>query len=214
MAVLVFLAGAAKRYVMQDRNIVLDHRGLAHHKAGGVVEENAAADFRCRIDVALKHRRSTALQIEREILAALAVQPMRQAMRLDGVEAFVIEHRLDEAAGGRIAIDGGDDIGTEGFAERRLVLKRVVIGLADQVGGYVGVVEPLADAMRDRCLERVVVQNVFVDKGGELRLAARDVFRFAADARPDRIDFVEGPCGPCLILSHTQILPTPLVSPR
>ena len=55
------------------------------------------------------------------------------------METFVIEHRLDEAAGGWIAVDGGDDIGAEGLAERRLVLKRVVIGLADQIAGYVGI---------------------------------------------------------------------------
>ncbi len=55
-------------------------------------------------------------------------------MRLDRVEALVVEHRLDEAAGRRIAVDRGDNIGTEGVAERRLVLKRVVVGLPDHVG--------------------------------------------------------------------------------
>ena len=44
MAVPVFLAGAAERHVLQDRDVVLDHRGLADHEAGGVVEEDAAAD--------------------------------------------------------------------------------------------------------------------------------------------------------------------------
>ena len=46
MAVAGFLAGAAERHVVQHRHVVVDHRGLAHHKAGGVVEEDAAADLR------------------------------------------------------------------------------------------------------------------------------------------------------------------------
>ena len=63
-------------------------------------------------------------------------------------------------------------------------------------------VETLADPMRDGGFQSIVMKNVFVDESRELRLAARDVFRLAADACPDRIDLVEGPCGPRLILSH------------
>ena len=202
MAVLVLLAGAAERDVMQDRDVVVDHRGLAHHQTGGVVEEDAAADFGRRIDVALERRRGTALQIEREILAALAVEPMRQPMGLDGVEALVVEHRLDEAAGRRIAVEGGDDVGAEDFADRRLIVERVAIGLADQVAGHVGIAEPFADAVDHRRFQRVVVQDVLVDEGGKLRLAARDVLRLTADARPDRIDLVEALGRPRLKLSH------------
>ena len=47
MAVGVFLAGAAERDVVQDRDVVLDDRGLADDQAGRVVEEDAATD-RCR----------------------------------------------------------------------------------------------------------------------------------------------------------------------
>src|SRR6476620_753964 len=73
--------------------------------------------------------------------------------------------------------------------------------------------EPLADAVRDGSFERVVMENILVDESCELRLSARNVLRFNADARPDRIDFIEGPCGPRLKVSHTQDLPTPLGSP-
>ena len=63
---------------------------------------------------------------------------MRQPMGLDGVEALEIEHRLEKAVGGRIAIDRRDDVGAEGLADRRLVLERVGIGLTDQLGRHVG----------------------------------------------------------------------------
>ena len=48
--------GAAEGDVMQHRNIVPDHRGFSDHKSRGVIEENPAADFCRRINVALKHR--------------------------------------------------------------------------------------------------------------------------------------------------------------
>src|ERR1044072_6414291 len=48
MAVLVFLAGAAERDVMEDRNIIVDYGGLTDHKSCGVIEEDALADPGCR----------------------------------------------------------------------------------------------------------------------------------------------------------------------
>src|SRR5581483_11266467 len=202
MAVLVLLAGAAERHVVQDRDVVVDHRRLADDEARGMVEENAAADARRRIDVALENARGAALQIKREVLAAFAMQPVRQAMRLDGVEALVVEHGFDEAVGGWIAIDRRDDIGAERLADRRLVLDGIAISLADEVAGNVGIAEALADAMHDGGFQRVVVQDIFVDEGCEFRLAACNFFRLAADARPDRIDLVEAFGRPRLVLSH------------
>src|SRR5262245_36763268 len=108
-------------------------------------------------------------------------------MGLDGVEAFVIKHRLYKATGRRITVHGSDYIGAESFAECRLVLKRVVIGLTNQVSRDVGMREPLAYPMRDRSFQRVAMKDILVDKGGELGLAARHVLSFAADARPDWI---------------------------
>ena len=154
------------------------------------------------------------MQVERKILAGFAVEPVRKAVRLDRMETFVIEHRLYEAAGRRIAVHRGDDVGAKRLAERRLIFQRIVIGLTNEVGGDVGVVEPLTDAVGDRSLERVVVQDVLVDEGGELWLAACDVLRFAADARPDRIDLIKGPRGPRLILSHERRTPGVSRSPH
>ena len=90
--------------------------------------------------------------------------------------------------GRRIAVDGRDDVGAEGFADRGLILDGVAIGLADQVGGNVGMVEPLADAMDDGAFQRVVMQDVLIDEGGELGLAPRDLLGLAGGCapRPDR----------------------------
>src|ERR1700730_9242603 len=53
MAVFPFLAGAAQGHVVQYGDIITDLGGLADHEAGGVIEENAAADLCRRMDVAL-----------------------------------------------------------------------------------------------------------------------------------------------------------------
>ena len=134
-------------------------------------------------------------------------------MGLDGVEAFVIEHRLDEAGGRRIAVEGGDDIGAEGFAERGLVVERLAESLPDQIARHVGMIEPLADAVRDRVFERVAVQDVLVEKARQFRLAAGDIFGFLADAGPDRIDLGEAFGGARLMMSHDVVSWSPLVSP-
>jgi hypothetical protein len=57
MTVALLLAGAAEGDVLQHRNVVFDHGGLADHEPGGVVEEDAAPDAGRRVDVALEHGR-------------------------------------------------------------------------------------------------------------------------------------------------------------
>ena len=93
--------------------------------------------------------------------------------------------------GRRIAVEHRDDVGAEHLAELRLVLQRVGIGLPDQFGRDVGMVEPLADPMHHRRLQRVVVQDRGIDEGADLGLAADDVLGLAADLGPDRIDLLD-----------------------
>src|SRR5262249_55030938 len=126
MTILVLLAGTAERHIVQDRHIILDHGRFTDHEPGGVVQKYAAANLCRRIDVALKHRRSATLQVERKILAALSIEPVREPMSLDGVEALVIKHGLYETAGGWIAVNGGNNIGPEGFANRARLLHSLI----------------------------------------------------------------------------------------
>ena len=124
-----------------------------------MVEENAAADLGRRIDIDAEYRRRAALQVEREILPAALPQEVRQAVGLQRVEALEIEHGLDRARAGRIAIDHRADIGADRLAGRGLGLDQLVIGLANHIAGHVGMVETGRDAVRDRALERIVVED-------------------------------------------------------
>ena len=136
MAVAGLLAGAAERHVLQDRDIVLDHRRLADDEAGGVVEEDAAAHRHRRIDVGLEDLRRAALQVEREVAPPRVPQPVRQAVGLDGVEALEVEQRLDVALAGRIAVVDRGDVATDDLAEFLIGGQRIVEGAADDVGAH------------------------------------------------------------------------------
>ena len=124
-----------------------------------MVDEDALADARGRVDVDVEHRRGEALQIEREIPPPGPQQRMGQAIGLQGVEALEIEHRLDQPHARGIAIGDGHDVGAERLADRRIARDRIVEDLADQRGGDIGVVEPRGDAMGDRAFERLVVED-------------------------------------------------------
>src|SRR3712207_4662238 len=105
-------------------------------------------------------------------------------MGLDGMEAFEIQHRLEIAVGGRIAVDGRNDVGAEGWADRGVLLERGGVGLPDLLAGYVKMIEPLGNAVDDGPPQRVVMQDGRVDEARQLRLTPDDVLRFATDPAP------------------------------
>ena len=204
MTISRFLAGAAERHLLQDRHVVLDHRGLADHEAGGVIEEDTTSDAHGRIDIGLEHRRRLALQIIGEVLATPAPQPMGETMGLDRVEALEVEHRLEKPIGGGVAVQRRDDICTKGIADRRLVFERVGVGLADQFGRDLRTIKTLGNAVNDRRLQRVVMQNRRIDERRELGLAPCDLLGLATDARPDRVYLIQ-PSGSHLLLGHDRL---------
>ena len=89
--------------------------------------------------------------------------------------------------------------------DRRIALERLLIGLPDQLGRHVGMIEPLRHAMHDRGFERVVMQDGRIDEGRELGLAPHGLLGLVADARPNRIDLVERVCGSCVSLRHDRL---------
>ena len=67
-------------------------------------------------------------------------------------------------------------------------------------------VEPLGDAVHDRGLEPVMVQDRGVDEARKLGLAPHHVLGLVADARPDRVDRVEPVRGLELLLGHGSLV--------
>src|SRR5258708_20187242 len=136
MAVLVRLAGTAKRDAVQDRYVVFDDSGLADDEPGGVIEEDTAADPGCGGDVGLKYRRRAALQVIGKILAAFLIKPMRQTMSLERMEALEVEQRVDEPRGRGIAVVYRHHVGAEGIADIGIVAQRPVIALPNQIAPH------------------------------------------------------------------------------
>ena len=123
-----------------------------------------------------------------EVVPPLAIEPVRQAMRLNGVEALEIEQRLDHARAGRVAVIDGGDVDAEDVSQLRLGGEHLGEGLADQIAGDVMMVEPVGDAMGDRLLERMMVEDVTVDEARQLRLGSRDRFRLGANPLPNGVE--------------------------
>src|SRR4029450_7829894 len=112
------LARTTERHVVQDRAVIPDHRGLADHETGGVIEEDAAPDPGRGMDIALENRRRAALQIIGEVRAALLPEPVGEAMGLDRVKTFEIEHWLEKAVGRGMTIEGRQEIGAKWRPDR------------------------------------------------------------------------------------------------
>ncbi len=174
---------------------------LADREAGGVVEEEPLRSAP-PVDVDLEFGRRPALDIEGEVAAALLVEPVRQAMRLDGVEALEVQQRVDEARGRGIAVVHRHQIGAEGVADVAVVAQRLAVGLADQVAGQRRMVEALGDAVHNGGLQPVVVQHAGIDEGRQLRLARDDLLRLLPDPGPTRIDGGEGWLGVEVGIDH------------
>ena len=188
MTVAALLAGAAERHVLEHRHVVLDHSGRADNETCCVVEEDAATDPGCRMNIGLEHFRRPALEIKREILPVPAPQPMREPMGLDGVEAFEIQQRLERPGAGGIAIHDRADVGAKSFTQRRIVHESLVKGLLDDVGGKRRVIETRGDPMSDRLVETRLVEHRAQGKACKRRFLGDQDFGLAPEPVPDRIE--------------------------
>ena len=140
---------------------------VSPHKAGGVIEENPAADPGGGIDVGLETAEERLWNTQ--LLAAFLIEPVRQAMGLQGMEA------LEESSGSMRRRSGGSrsrppPTGAEGVAEIGLVAQRFVTGSAGSARQRQ--YSPLGDAMHHRGLQPVVMQHGGIDKACEFGLAA------------------------------------------
>ena len=149
-----FLAGAAQRDVLQDRDVILDDGGCPHHQPGRVVEEDPLPEAGRRVDVGLEDVGRTALQVEREIPAIVGPQPVRRPVRLDRMKALEVEERLDEPLARRIAIHHRGDVGPHRIADAWIERASLTKDIGDDARPQYLVSEARGDAMKDRRFER------------------------------------------------------------
>jgi hypothetical protein len=80
--------GTAQGDRLQDRDVVLHHRRFTDHDAGGVVEHDAAADGRRRVDVHAEGDGNLILQVDSQRLPPLLPQPVTDTVSLQRMEPF------------------------------------------------------------------------------------------------------------------------------
>lgn len=118
-----------------------------------MIEEDAFAENRCRVDVGLVYVGGPALQIEREVGAALGPEPMREPVRLYRVKPLEIQKWFDQPFACRVAVEHRHDV------RRRLFphLCRPGKNIGDKIGRNNLIAEPRRDPVNDRVLERRTV---------------------------------------------------------
>ena len=153
-----------------------------------MVDHQTDADAGRRIDVDGENPAGLALEVEREVGAALLPERMREAMGHERMESLEVQKRLDVTRAGRVPVVDGGEIGAEGRAQLRPALQHLGEGLSNQPGVHIGVVETLCEAMTDRIFEPFMRQDGGVDEPAQRAFGHGHGFRFLADRRPDRID--------------------------
>src|SRR6478672_12055474 len=128
-------------------------------------------------------------------------------MSLDGVETLVIQHRLEQAVGCRIAVESGHGVGTKRAPDRGSVFERPRKGLADQLGRQVGVIKALRDTLHDSPFQGVMMQNGRIDERCQLGLFPHYLLGFPSNPVPHRVYLLEGIGRPYLLPSHYDLPP-------
>ena len=149
-----------------------------------MIQKNPLAEPGGGMNVGLEHIGRPTLEIQREIPFSRQPQPMGQTMGLDGMEAFKIQKRLDEPLAGRVAFDHRRDIDPQGIDDIGIGFTGAIEGIDDNPQPDHIVFKPSGNTMKNRRLERRLVQNGIDEQGGQHRRALIGLFRFQSQLGP------------------------------
>ena len=187
MPVARLLAAAAKRHAMQQRAMIADDGRLADDDARCMVEHQAFADPRGRMDIDREDARALALEIESEILPPFDPQRMGKAVRDERMEALEVEQRLDIAMARRVAIVDGREVRAEAVPDLGAGAQDILERMANEARVDVRMIETLRKAMADGVLETLVAQYGRIVETSERALGSHNSLRLRADGLPDGI---------------------------
>ena len=206
MPVAALLAGAAERHVLQHRHVVLDRppssrpRGRSHDRG------------RCRARCAPpdEYRSGT---LPKTGSGDKARNPARLLFHSQWASRWVwmAWKPLKYRTGSRRRVQAGSRSSVATISARNAspidgsCFERVGVGLADELGRHLRTIETRGDAMNDRCLQRVVMQNARIDERRQLALVPYDLLGFATDPRPYRVHLIQ-PSGSHLLPGHDRLL--------
>ena len=172
---------------MQQRDVVAEHGGFAHHHAGAVVNHNAVAEAGGGVDVDTKHFGGAVLQEIGQCAAALLPQPVVDAVRLDGVKAFVIQQRQRIRIASGIALVVGHNIGQRRFNNAVVTAQCVEVNLVQRARVHNRAGQFAGQMKRQHALKALVAQHGEVQKAGQRGLVGTGLLGFAADGVPEGV---------------------------
>ena len=184
MAVAAFLARAAERYAVQDGNIVAQHGGFARHETGGVVEHQPMTETGGGMNIDAEHFRHTVLQEIRQRFAAVLVEPVIDAVRLNGVETFEIQERQRIFVAGGVAFVNGFQIGFDAVADARVTAQCLLVDFKQGAHIHNRAAEFAGEVVGEDGIERIVAQHGLVQKARQHRFGGCGSVGFFADGVP------------------------------
>lgn len=123
--VATFLAGCAKRDVVQESTAIANARSRADDDTGRVVDHEATTQPCCRVDVEPPTLGDTLLDHESHMRLAVTPKDMRESMCLDRLETFEMQKWRQVVVRGTVAFRDGPYVATcEPFDGAHLIIVR------------------------------------------------------------------------------------------
>src|SRR5204862_1735755 len=104
---------AAERHALVDSAAVADLGGLADHHAHAVVDEDAGADFRARVDFDAGEEAPEMRGEAPEPLQSMQPEAARELVDPDRVQTRIAGQHLPSTAGRRVALEDAGDIAAQ-----------------------------------------------------------------------------------------------------
>jgi hypothetical protein len=130
------------------------------------------------VNIRLKNIRRPALQIQRKITLAVPPQPVRKALRLDGVKTFEVQEWLNQTFGRGVALQYGHNVGPDRRVDGRFRQHGPAGGFDQHFRIHDIVFQAHHDPVKHRSLEKRLLQYAIQEERGKLGSAAIRLLRF------------------------------------
>ena len=132
VAIAFVLASAAQGDRLQNGDIVADHGGLTNDQPGGVVEHDALAHARRRVDIHPECGGHPILEEQCQRFPPLLPQPVRHALGLESVKTLEIKKRNVQFVACRVPIQYGLQVCPHRLAYGGVAVERIQYDVAQQ----------------------------------------------------------------------------------
>ena len=120
------------------------------------------------------------------------LEEVGKAVGLQRMKALEIENRLDETGAGRVTVINSRDVNTDDFRPFGPIFTHGAKHTTDHVRRKFRLVQPFTNTLNHSIFQRLLVQNIAVNKAAHCRIIVDDRLRLVANLFPDRIKLHNG----------------------